>query len=221
MTEELKKNDFIELRYVGKIKDTGEIFDTNIEEEAKKLNPNIKNNLSIICLGQNMILPAIDKFLIGKKPGKYILELQPKDAFGNRDPKLIKTMPLSVFSQHNITPQTGMVFAFDNLLGKISAVSSGRVIVDFNNPLAGKTLIYELEVKRKITEKKEKVEALFSAFFKKKFPFKIENKKLIIKAEKDLAPIINSFKEKFKEILNMEIEIKEIKNQKSENNNKK
>jgi len=209
MEGKLEKNDFIELRYIGKIKDNNEIFDTNIEEEAKKLNLDIKTRILIICLGQNMILPSIDEFLIGKEPGNYILELEPKKAFGIRSKELIKTMPVSIFSKHNVKPEAGMVFSFDNLLGKITTVSGGRVIVDFNNPLAGKQVVYNLQVKRKITNEEEKIKALFLAFFSKEYKFKVENKKLIIEAEKNFVKIIELFKEKFKEILGLDLEASE------------
>jgi len=210
MKEKLKKNDFVEIEYIGKIKETGEIFDTNVEKEAKKLNLNIKIKPLIICLGENMILPAIDNFLVGKEVGKsYTLTLPPEKAFGERKRELIKIMPMSVFRGQNITPRVGMVFSFDGLFGKISAVSGGRVIVDFNNPVAGKKVIYELKVKRKIKEMKEKVKALMLVFFKKEFPFDIKEKKLILKATEKEKKFLELFKEKFKEILGLELEAKE------------
>lgn len=217
MEEKLMMNDFIELEYTGKVKNNG-IFDTNIEEEAKKINLDIKTNPLIMCLGQNMILPAIDKFLINKNVGKYTLELKPEEAFGLRNKELIKTMPLSVFNKQDIIPRAGMMFSFDSMLGKITAVSGGRVIVDFNNPLAGKDVIYELKIKRKIEEEKEKVKALMLFFFRKEFDFSIENKKLIIKAEKNTSKFLSLFKEKFKEILNLELEASESKDSNSDRN---
>jgi len=215
MKEKIKRNDFVELEYTGKIKDTEQIFDTNEKEEAKKLNSNIKPKPLIICIGQNMILPAIDEFLVGKEIGKsYTLTLPPEKAFGKRKRELIKIMPMSVFRGQNITPQAGMMFSFDNLLGRITAVSGGRVIVDFNNPIAGKNVVYELKVKRKITEQEEKVKALMLTFFKKEFPFDIKEKKLILKAKPEEKKFIKLFSEKFKEILGLELEVSEEENTK-------
>jgi len=207
--EKLKRNDFIKVEYTGKIKD-GAVFDTNVKEEAEKLNPDAKVKPLIICLGQNMILPAIDEFLIGKETGKkYKLELTADKAFGPRRRDLIKIMPLSVFRKQNVTPQAGMVFTFDNVMGKISAVSGGRVIVDFNNPVAGKDVLYEINVKEKITELDEKVKALMQAFFKKEFKFEVKDKKLTIEAEANLKKFLEIFKPKFKEILELDSEVKE------------
>jgi len=205
----LQKNDFIELEYIGKVKDNS-IFDTNIKEEAKKINLDIETRHLIICLGQNMILPAIDEFLIGKALGKYILELSPEKAFGLRNRELLKVMPVKIFLEKQIMPQQGMIFQFDNLLGKVTAVSGGRVIVDFNNPLAGKIVIYDLNAKRKIEQQDEKINALMLAFFGKKLDFKLEENKIIFRVEKNFKQLIEFFKEKFKEILNLDLETEQL-----------
>lgn len=213
--EKLAKNDFVEIEYTGKIKENNSIFDTNIPEEAKKLELDIKTRPYTICVGQNMILKAIDEFLLGKETSKqYTLNLPPEKAFGLRDRKLIKTMPISVFAKQNINPQQGMVFSFDNLFGKISSVSGGRIIVDFNNPIAGKDVVYEIRIKRKVIDEKEKVKSLLSAFLGRELEFDIENQKLKIKAEKGFTKFLNLFKEKFKEILNLELFVEEIEEKK-------
>lgn len=215
----IKKDDFIELEFIGKIKG-GNIFDTNIKEEAEKLNLNIETRPLIICIEQGMILPAIDEFLIGKERGRYELELSPEKAFGQRRRDLIKTMPSSVFKNQNIVPQAGMIFNFDNLLGRISAVSGGRVIVDFNNPLAGKMIIYELNVKRIINNLDEKIKFLILFFFRMDLKYELREKRLIVEAEKSFSKFIALFKPKFKEILDLELEIKEIEDKKPMKENK-
>jgi FKBP-type peptidyl-prolyl cis-trans isomerase SlyD len=210
MSGKIKKNDFIDLEYIGRVKDTGQIFDTNVREEAKKIGLDIKVKPLLICIGQNMILKAIDEFLIGKEIGKsYALELPPERAFGVRKRELVKTLPLSVFKNQEVSPKIGMVYTFDGLLGKIISSSGGRIIVDFNNPLAGREIIYKLKTKRKVTENKEKVKALMLSFFKKEFEFSIDNKKLIIKANSEMKKLPEMFKEKFKQILDLELEVLE------------
>ncbi len=205
----LKEKDFIELEYVGRTRE-GRIFDTNIKEEAKKIELDIATRPLIICLGQNMILPAIDKFLIDKEIDKdYTLELKPEEAFGKRDSKLLKTMPMSVFKKQEVFPQAGMLFEFDGMIARISAVSGGRVIVDFNNPLAGKEVSYNLKVKRKIESLEEKTSSIIQFLFRKEFPFKIEQNRLVLEVEKGMSEYVSLFKEKFKEILDLDLEVKE------------
>ena len=206
-SDELGKNDFIELEFTGKTKG-GEIFDTNIKEQAEKINPNFQPKLIIICLGQAMILPSIDEFLIGKSLGKYELELTPEQAFGSRNPKLIKTMPISVFKNQETPPHPGMVFQFDNMFARVSAVSGGRVIADFNNPLAGKPIIYELDARKKIANLDEKIKSLISFFFRQDLEYEVKDKKLIIKCQPEFEKFVLLFKQKFKEILDLELEAK-------------
>ena len=204
----IKQGDFIEIEFIGKTQDN-EIFDTNIQEEAKKLGRKLQEDKTIICIGEEMLLKAIDEFLIGKELGKYILSLPPEKAFGLRKKELIKIMPMSVFKNSQYKPQVGMLFTFDNLIGKINAMSGGRVVVDFNNPIAGKNVSYELYAKSEIKDENEKVKSLMRYFLRKEFEFKIENNKLIIEAEKNYAGFIPLFKDNFKKILNLELEIKE------------
>ena len=216
----LQKNDFIELEFLGRVKG-GDIFDTNIQEEAKKINLELETRPLIICLGQNMILPAIDEFLAGKETGKYTLELEPEKAFGLRDRNLIKTMPIKIFLEKQVYPRPGMIFEFDNVIGRISAVSGGRVIVDFNHPLANKVAVYELNVKSVISDDTEKVSSLMRFFFRRKFDFEIKEKKLIIKSEAKLKPLFELFKGKFKEILDLDLEFQEEEKKEEKSEDKK
>ena len=124
---------------------------------------------------------------------------------------MVRVMPMAVFQKQKIYPQQGMVFSFDNSLGKVTAVSGGRVTVDFNNPMAGKPVVYELNVKRKVEKNEEKVKALMALFFRKEFPFKIEGNKIIIEVESKLKQFFELFNEKFKSLLNLELEVKEKK----------
>ncbi len=212
----LQKNDFIEIKFTGKIKDGG-VFDSNIPEELKKLNPNPSPDQSkpfIFSIGNSMFLKGVDDYLIGKDisnfPMSYNIELSPENSFGKRDSKMVQLMPIKVFHQHGLRPVQGMPFNFDGRIGKILSVSGGRVIVDFNNPLAGKDVVYDIEILRKIDDVNEKVKALMDFLFRKEFPFKIENNKLIIDSEKEMKPVLEMFKDKFKEILSLDLEVNEI-----------
>ena len=216
-TIKTNKNDFIELEFTGIVKETGQIFDTNVKNQAKKLDLNIdekKIKPLIICIGQNMVPSAFDKALEEKEINKhYKIELSPEEAFGKRDPSLVKLIPLSAFTEKNIQPQPGMTFALDTTLVKILSVSGGRVLADFNNPLAGKDIIYEFKIKRKITELKEKINALMDFFLKRRFEFETneKEKKILVQAPKEFEPLINLAKKRFKDILDMDIILKKKK----------
>jgi FKBP-type peptidyl-prolyl cis-trans isomerase 2 len=205
----LKKKDFIEIEFTGKTKE-GEIFDSNIKEDLKSVNQKIEPKPFVFCLGEGMFLEGVEDYLIGKDIGKYHIELSPEKAFGKRNPKFIQLMPTKVFKEHQINPAPGAMFNFDGKIGKIISVSGGRIIVDFNNPLAGKEVVYEIKVLRKVDDKNEQIKAFINFLFKKDFEFKVEGKKLIIKTDKGFKQFAELFKDKFKDLFNLEFDIKEI-----------
>ena len=63
---------------------------------------------------------------------------------------------------------------------------------------------------RKIDDLNEKINALNEFFFRKNFKYEVQGEKLIIEVEKPLVEIVGLFKDKFKEMLGLELEIKEI-----------
>ena len=236
MSETIQKNDFIEIEFTGK--SDGKIFDTTNPEEAEEIGIKEPKNIKplIISVGNQMLLQGLDEFLEGKELNKeYTTDLQPEKAFGKRDPRLIKTYSLPAFKKNNIDPYPGMVLQLDNTIARVLSVSGGRVMVDFNNPLAGKEVSYNFKMKKKITDDKEKINALQDFFFKQKFEFEIvketgdnqkedkkqirqergdsnsqnSNSKKIIFKNPNAKPFIQIFGERFKEITCFEFEVEE------------
>ncbi len=216
----LQKKDFLEIEFTGNIKD-GEIFDSNIKEDFEKINSGSQENSFkakpfIFSLGENMFLKGVDDFLIGKsfdsKKSNYNLELNPEKAFGLRDSKLIQIMPMKVFREQNLNPVQGLMFNFDGRIAKILTVSGGRVIVDFNNPLAGKIVQYKINVLRKVEDINEKTKAIIEFLFRKELKFEVneKDKKIIIDSPKEMKQFIELFKDKFKDILGFNLEVKEL-----------
>ena len=212
----LKANDFIEIEFTGKIKN-GEVFDSNIKEVIEEFNLKTPAKPFIFALGQGMFLKGVDDFLIGKEPNKeYKIELSAENAFGKRDAKLIQLIPMQVFKQHKINPVPGFSFNFDGRIGKILSVSGGRIRVDFNNPLSGKDIEYNLKVLRKIKDKKEEIKAFNEFLFRKDINFDIDDKKITLYLEPSIIQFAHLFKDKFKEIFNLDLDVKEIQNTKKE-----
>jgi len=213
-SEKISKNDFIEIAFTGKTSE-GQIFDSNIREDFQKLFPSNKElpKPFIFSLGHGMFLNGIENFLIDKEIGKkYEIDLSPENAFGIRQQKLIQVMPANIFSKQKQMPVAGMIFNFDGRLGKILSVSGGRVIVDFNHPLAGKNVKYNINVIRKIEDINEKVKSFIEFLFRKPLKFEIKDKIIIHleDKEKELKQFIELLSEKFKEVFGMELEVAEI-----------
>tara|TARA_Y100000310_G_scaffold232179_1_gene234921 strand:- start:139 stop:810 length:672 start_codon:yes stop_codon:yes gene_type:complete len=164
----IKKGDFIELDYVGKLANTGKIFDLTDAELAKKegiLNPQQKYGPVTICVGEGMLVGGIDAFVLGKEPGKsYDLELEPANAFGPRIAKLIQLVSIKKFKDHKMNPYPGARIMIDNMPATIRSISGGRVLVDFNHPLAGKKLQYHLKIGKIVTDVKAQATSLLEKF---------------------------------------------------------
>lgn len=160
----LEKGDFVKINYTGKVKETGEVFDTTREDVAKKegiFSERIKYGPVLVIVGYERVVKGLDEELLKMKVGeRKEVEIPPEKGFGKRDPNLIKLIPLSEFKKQKIEPHPGMNLTMGGLNCKVISVGSGRVRVDFNHPLAGKTLIYDVEVKEKIENDEEKVKAL-------------------------------------------------------------
>ena len=209
-----KKKDFVAIEFLGRNLSNNEVFDSNILEEAQKINPDVKAAKPLIaCIGSEMVVKGFDEALEGKEIGKkYHLKLAPDKAFGKRFPNLVKLIPMKLFLAQKIYPQPGMTLALDNNLVKIMSVSGGRVMVDFNNPLAGKEIEYEFTIQKIIADTKEKASALQRYLFGQEFEFDVDEakKKLIFKDVK-LTQLLDVFKDKFKEMLGFDLEILEQK----------
>lgn len=198
-----KAGDFVELEFTGR--SNGVVFDSNKPADLKKLNDKAEHKKTIVIIGQGMIVKGLDKALEGKETGKeYSAHLSVSDGFGQRRTELVKTIPLKVFTEQKIYPEQGMSLLLDRMLVTIRAVSGARVIADFNNPLAGKELDYDFTIVRIVEDLSEKAQAFFQWFLRAVPDFEA-NDKVTVKAQKELAPLIDLFKPKFKELVGREL----------------
>jgi FKBP-type peptidyl-prolyl cis-trans isomerase 2 len=164
----MKDGNFVTIDYVGRVKDTGEIFDLTKEDLAKKENihnEKVQYGPVTFILGTNFVIRGLDEALHNMKVGeKKSVEIPPEKAFGERKEELVKLIPESQFKQQNTEPAPGAIVTVNNIRGRIVSVGGGRVKVDFNHPLAGKTLQYEIEVRGMVTDKTEKVKSVVKYF---------------------------------------------------------
>ena len=160
----IKKHDFVEIEYTARTKEDNAVFDTTNAEVAKKEGVHNKNNdysPLVISLGENTILKALDEQLIGKETGEeHTFEISAENAFGRKDARLLQMIPLSKFRQQNIQPVPGLQLNIDGVFGIVKTVSGGRCYVDFNHPLSGRDLIYNVKVNRIVEDDREKLSSL-------------------------------------------------------------
>ncbi len=150
--------------YVAKVKDTSEVLEATREQDAKTLSvfdPGVKYEPKLVAVGEQWVMKGLDEALLKAEPGgKQTVEIPPEKGFGLRDPSKVRLIPLRRFGDNASKLKVGEQIEVDNRVGTVRFIGSGRVQVDFNHRLAGKTIIYDFEVLRKLSEPKEIILAL-------------------------------------------------------------
>lgn len=189
----MKEGDFIEIEYVGRVKITNEIFDLTSEELAKKekiFNPEHPYGPALVVVGSDMVIPGMMKELEKMEVGEErTFDVLPSGGFGMRNPKLIRIIPVSKFIENKISPVPGEYFEIDGMQAKVQSVSGGRVRVDFNNPLAGKTLTYRVKILKRVEGNRNKIEKLLEYYRVDYSGLEIKGKKAVIKSGKMISPL--------------------------------
>ena len=210
--------EIIKVNYTGRIKD-GEVFDTTFENVAKEHKihaPNFVYAAAPVILGEGNIIKGLEEALKDMKEGenKTIL-VPPEKAFGNRDNKLVRLLPIKVFKDNKVNPFPGMSVNLEGgLIGKVRSVSGGRVQVDFNHELAGKTLEYDMTVVKKAKDDNEKMEWISEIVFPKhKIKLEKKDKEITIGLPKEVKALrdLGFRKNKLVELLKKHIKVDSVK----------
>lgn len=165
----INEGDFIKLEFTGRTKETGNVFDTTIEEVAEEAGIKVEDKVYgpiPIIVGGGHLLKGIDEAIIGMEEGeKKHIELTPEEGFGERDPKLVQLVPMKEFKKQNIKPYVGMNITVEGHNGRIQSISGGRVRLDFNHELAGKNLEYDVEIKEIIQDDEDKIKSMIKLHY--------------------------------------------------------
>lgn len=158
----VEKGDFIIVEVEGRDK-SGRVFDSTKGEIARELHG--KERPLLVIYGMDKLIPGLHKALGRMKAGEERkLELEAKEAFGERKKELVKIMSLSEFAKHKVEPRPGLVIHVDTdtgrLYGNIKSVNAGRVMVDFNHPIAGQEVSYKIKLIEVLSTPEAKVKAL-------------------------------------------------------------
>ena len=174
-----KKGQLILLDYTAKIKDSGEIFETTIEDEAKKHSlhePNVKYMPKLVSVGEGWVLKGLDDALSETTAGdKKTIEVSPDKGFGERDKGKVRMIPLRKLGEDAEKVSVGDTVEIDNKKGIIRYIGSGRVQVDYNHRYAGKTILYDINITKSLDSDDDKI----SEILKSRLP--VENDKIIYK----------------------------------------
>ncbi|MFK3941406.1 FKBP-type peptidyl-prolyl cis-trans isomerase [Pseudomonas monteilii] len=101
-------------------------------------------------VGDGNLLPGFEAALFGFKAGdRRSLSIAPENAFGQPNPQNVQVMPRSQFTDMELSE--GLLVIFNDatnteLPGVVKQFDDDQVTIDFNHPLAGKTLNFEVEI---------------------------------------------------------------------------
>ena len=150
--------------YSATTKDDGVVFDTTMAEVAKEsgiFRENDRYEPMLVAIGWNWLLGALEEELVGMKVGEAkTVEVPPEKGAGQRDPKKVKMIPKTKLAKHKARPIKGEQITFGNERGVITAVLGRQVRVDFNSPLAGRTLVFDVTLRSIVTDPEEKLRAV-------------------------------------------------------------
>ena len=126
------------IHYEGRLED-GTVFDSSRSREPLEF-----------VFGSGSIIPGLEKGLEGLEKGdKKEISVEAKDAYGEKNPEAIQKVSKEQFPS-DITPEVGMQLMAQTETSEIPVVvteiEEDYVMIDFNHPLAGKNLIFDIEV---------------------------------------------------------------------------
>jgi FKBP-type peptidyl-prolyl cis-trans isomerase SlpA len=137
MNLEMEEGTSVTLHFALALED-GHIVDSNFEGEP-----------ATFTVGDGNLLPGFESVLVGLKDGdEREFTISPEDAFGQHNPQNVQAIERVNFDDSDL--DIGSMFSFQNgdgeLPGVIIAVDDGQVMVDFNHPLAGKNIIFQVKI---------------------------------------------------------------------------
>jgi len=173
------KSSLILVDYTAKVKGTQKVFETTIEDEAKKHSihdPNIKYQPKLVSVGESWVLKGLDEALAKTTVGdKLTVEVTPDKGFGERDSGKVRMIPLRKLGEDAEKVSVGDTIEIDNKKGIIRYIGSGRVQVDYNHRFAGKIILYDVNVVKSLETDDDKIFGIL----KRHIP--VEDSKLVFK----------------------------------------
>lgn len=160
----MEPGDIIEFDYELYVEGHDGLYDTTLKEAAEEAGIHEENAYYApmrYVVGSGRLIAGLEEALDQAEVGKtFEVEVPPEKGYGKRDANRFETVSLKEFKKNKVEPEVGMVVNWRNRRGVVSTVGGGRVRIDFNPPLAGKTLTYKVTVRRVYDDEAGRVKAI-------------------------------------------------------------
>ena len=118
-------------------------------EDGDVIDSNFETAPATFTVGDGNLLPGFESTLIGLEDGdEREFTIPPEEAFGQHNPQNVQRVDRSNFDQQEL--EVGAMFSFQNgdgeLPGVIIEFEDEEILVDFNHPLAGKNIIFQVKI---------------------------------------------------------------------------
>ncbi|WP_349258547.1 FKBP-type peptidyl-prolyl cis-trans isomerase [Aggregatilinea sp.] len=136
---EAKSNDTVRVHYTGRLED-GTVFDSSLQREPLEF-----------TLGEGQVIPGFEEGVMGMNPGESkTIEIDAERAYGPYRDDMLLSVDRSQFPD-NIEPSVGQRLQLrqpdgQTMLVTVSEVGDAQVTLDANHPLAGKNLIFDVQL---------------------------------------------------------------------------
>lgn len=176
----VKNGDFIRIDYIETVDgQTIAATDKDVATEKGIFSEDAQYGPHLIVVGAGQLVAGFEADLIGKEIGySGKIEIPPESAFGLRDPKKIEIVPINRFKENK--PVVGMQVGVENKTGTVSRIIGRKVSIDFNHPLADKTIVYEYKITESIEDRLEKLKGLINTFARMQLEAEIKDETAII-----------------------------------------
>ena len=150
--------------------ETGDLIETTREEIAKEheMHQEGRNYSPMVCIvGTGNLIAGFEAALKDAKVGKEVeVEIAPADAYGEKDASLVETISIDKLRRAVQDPNSLYLGAPVNINGRqgyLSYLAAGRARIDYNHPMAGKTLKYVFTIIKEVKGKEDKVMGLLES----------------------------------------------------------
>jgi peptidylprolyl isomerase len=184
----LKERDFVLVEYTVRVKDTGEVIETTSEEVAKSSGIYREGDVygpKLMIIGEGRYVRGFEEAVASSEVGEEkTVEVEPSKAYGDRDPNKVKILSLRELAKLNIVPEPGKAIEIGGAVGIVKSISGGRVVVDFNHPLSGKTLVFTYKIVKRLEDPVEKIKYLMLRRSRR-----LSAEKLVVRISQDMLKI--------------------------------
>ena len=150
--------------------ETGDLIETTREDIAKEheMHQEGRNYSPMVCVvGTGNLIAGFEAALKDAKVGKEVeVEIAPADAYGEKDPAQVETISIDKLRRSVQDPNSlylGAPVTIGGRQGYLSYLAAGRARIDYNHPMAGKTLKYVFTVIKEVKNKEDKVLGLLES----------------------------------------------------------